>query len=238
MISLELNLPSRDGFDLKDEEDLDEVFSLYDYALNDLTEQIREQANNPNYIVVGGKTLQEKQRKGDFFPGMVVQFHGTWSEALSLARKGWRICDGTFGTPQFHPHPNNGGSQRVPRGAVWGKNSGSTGGADTHAHAATAGGHTHDLNGVGATTNDPGTHTHTIAPNNDAADPEYMGCVGSTYYAACVGHDHGGATGPDGDHVHTLTGATASGDADPTIVAGSSVQPVVDVIFLMYRGTI
>lgn len=96
-----------------------------------------------------------------------------WSGLLSAIPAGWKLCDGTLGTPDLR--------DKFVRGAAAGADPGATGGAATHTHAghsnhvvtqpanhsdhSTAGAHTHDAHTtttvtVGITTVLDGPITH------------------------------------------------------------------------------
>ena len=213
MISLDPQLPSREGFDLTDPEDLENVFELYDQSLRDMSEQLREQTNNANYITVGGRSLSKNG--GPWTPpsGTLFHYHGSWASALSLrGQYGLVICDGRNGTPQHHPNPSVGGSlQRYSKPSAWGCPAGTTGGNRFHDHCfsqpahqvitidshevnfASICSHTVDFTYIG--NHEDLCHSHCVELTTDTSDDTVNVATDGTAVSAC-------------SHFHCVTGDT------------------------------
>lgn len=121
-----------------------------------------------------------------------------WSGAVGAIPTGWRLCDGTNGTPDLR--------DRFIVGAGTTYAVGDTGGANSV--TLTEGqipGHTHTFSG---STNTTGSHTHTEQnyPSNGTGDGVGPGasCCGGTLTNSGV------QTLAAGDHSHTFSGTTAS----------------------------
>jgi hypothetical protein len=231
--ALEYNEPSMHGLNFSNPSMVQEAVKAVISSVAELAAEVSEHINNPKYIVVNGKTLQQSLEEGKWEKGDIKIHHGTWASAMAQVRKGWRICDGTFGTPQIHPRQGSSDLQRVPRGGAYGSNSGSTGGAATHTHTATMASHQHPINIAGGAQS-AGAHQHQIPCSTNSLDNV---CTTGSSQAAAHGHCHGGNTCSGGAHPHNVEGDTDSGGNCPiTTAAGSSVQPVVDTIYLMWGG--
>jgi hypothetical protein len=133
-----LKLPSLDGVDFGNpDEMMSQYLGMYQ-ALNSWARLIADQMNDPRYIIMpDGKSLASAEKSLE--RGMLVLYHGTWSSAAGFARR--RQCvfaDGRNGSPQIHPSPDDATTlQRYVRASCWGCNSGALSGAETHAHAVT-----------------------------------------------------------------------------------------------------
>lgn len=144
-----------------------------------------------------------------------------WSGTLATIPAGWKLCDGTIGTPDLR--------SKFVKGTAAGVDPGATGGSTTHthsyqpsgtisAHSHTVGdtGHTHTFTGTAM-----GTHVHsftstsTSSPTNISLDAHTS--VGLRYTTGLVIQVV--LTGPtshaitDPTHAHTMTGFTSADSA-------------------------
>lgn len=125
-----------------------------------------------------------------------------WSGLLSAIPSGWRLCDGTNGTPDLR--------DRFVRGAAAAANPGATGGAATHGHASTQ-----------PTIAAEAAHTHGYSQVPNHVHPENLqgGTTGTTTGTHLMGSAAtGGALRAAGQSTANPTGGVASG----TTSAGSS----------------
>lgn len=156
--------------------------------------------------------------------GVIVMWHGL----LSAIPSGWRLCDGTNGTPDLR--------DRFVRGAAAAANPGGTGGAATHGHTSTqptAGAesahthgysqvpnHVHPENLQGGTT---GTTTGTHLMGSAATGGSLRAAGQST--ANPTGGVASGTTVAGSSHTHSMTGAS--------VADGSTLPPYYALAFLM-----
>jgi hypothetical protein len=146
--------------------------------------------------------------------GLAASIIAMWTGTLASIPAGWRLCDGTSGTPNLSQGKY---VKSVGTGAV-----GDLGGATTHTHA----GGTAHLHTV--TT----THNHTFTGASGIANP--AGTKSVTTVAAAQGlspasHTHGSATytAPTQGHGTTTTQATAQSantSNDPVFVGVAYIQ--------------
>jgi microcystin-dependent protein len=183
-----------------------------------------------------------------------------WSGAVSSVPTGWRLCDGTGGTPDLR--------SRFVVGAGSTYNPGNTGGASTV--ALTAGqlpGHTHAAGTLSAASG--GAHTHTVSGSaasggagfsinvrrQDGTNSIFSGASGITLNESGGGgsftrlgtgagasatdnllftnqhtHSLSGNADAAGTHTHTVTGATASTGAGE---AHENLPPYYALAFIM-----
>lgn len=114
-------------------------------------------------------------------PGIVAGIIGMWLGTLASIPAGWRLCDGTSGTPNLSQARF---TMSIGTGAV-----GDTGGATTHTHAASAG-HTHATTGAG-------THQHTFTGASGVSNPSSTASVTTNAGAqglVAAAHSHASAT--------------------------------------------
>lgn len=210
MLNTSLSLPSRYGQDLSDPDVLESVLAARDSALMQFAQDVTRLANDPRYIVVNGQPLQ-KQAEADAQPrGTLRIYHGSWANALKM--RGWKICDGTGGTPQIHPSPNDTSTlSRYMLASAWGSDSGTTSGAATHSHAFTqpsahaspsVDAHALDFSTLVNAHNASDICSHSLAHTHD-----FTNCCTSepsaTTTACC-----GAAEVASSTHTHTVSGTT------------------------------
>jgi len=215
-------MPSRDGLQI--DEELDGHLASRDIALQDFVQQIQEQMNNPKNIVTGGKSLAENSESLTAPRGTLRLFYGSWGEALFM--KGWKICDGTGGTPQIHPTPGGDVAyQRFLKATAWGQNAGTVYDGGSHSHPFT----------------EPGDHTLDIANHNDidmsdsnvlAAHPQTNAVAGSDFAALipCTNTNHYG-TASISAHDPSASDVTHSGSSVDSAIGPDPAN--ITVIVLM-----
>jgi hypothetical protein len=180
-----LNFPDHNEFDLADADQADEYFSQRNRQLQLLMEEMKRTVNNPQYITVENKSIQQTIREQAAWPGIMWYFDGSLAEARREARKrGWTVQDGQGGSVDLR--------HRFLRGAGAREDAGDTGGAeaasvDIAGAIANHGNHYHyDSGGFGP--------SDCVAVDNNGE--------GSTICVATYDHTHGyGKTGGGKDCV-------------------------------------
>lgn len=155
-----------------------------------------------------------------------------WSGAVESIPVGWALCDGNNSTPDLR--------DRFVVGAGNSYAPGSTGGSNTHTHAATtplSGGHDHGLivNYHELTIAEMPAHTHRAFGSRygdnhaPGADPALFSSSGDSTFPAVTsypestvtgsgnGHGHGLTVGSNGAHTHTVN--VTSADSRPLYYA-------------------
>lgn len=131
-----------------------------------------------------------------------------WSGSIGAIPSGWKLCDGTSGTPNLVDRFIVGAGSSYTVGAIGGANSVTLTESQipVHTHTVTAtssaaGAHNHTLS-------DPG-HSHTIAAVQETGGGVFNGgAYGSTVTRSTSSVTTGISIGAVGDHTHTIT-ATA-----------------------------
>ena len=154
-----------------------------------------------------------------------------WSGSLASVPTGWRLCDGSFGTPNLTNRFVMGAGSATAPGTIGGSTSAtaSTTSAGAHTHGGATGGtalntaqipsHTH----TGATST-AGAHTHGITGINLVADTFPNSNVGKNNTGGGNGFSYYQAT-TDGDHSHTFTtDATGGGGAHTHTIASDGAH--------------
>ena len=161
-----------------------------------------------------------------------------WSGTVATVPGGWALCNGASGTPNLCDRFIVGaGAAYAPK---------ATGGANTHAHTATAAsvaaataiGSTAAGATIGATTLTTAqmpSHTHKAVTSGTSSSSLYSVDRGGSILLANTG-----ATGGGGSHTHTATGTahthTATGTAHThtlTVAAGSNVPLYYALAYIM-----
>ena len=156
-----------------------------------------------------------------FSRGMII----LWSGTTATIPAGWRLCDGTAGTPNL--------VNRFIYGAGVGRTPGDTGGtADatlvSHSHtisssSANAGTHSHSLSG---TTGGGGSHSHTYSKSSGTvnaggsgiAPPKALSGSTTTNTSSVGNHTHSvsGTANSTGNHKHTITSTCSANGSSAT----------------------
>ncbi|MCD6674835.1 MAG: phage tail protein [Burkholderiaceae bacterium] len=125
--------------------------------------------------------------------GMIVM----WSGSVGSIPSGWKLCDGTNGTPDLR--------DRFVVGAGGGYAVGATGGAaSTTLATANLPSHSHSFS---ATTGAAGSHSHTVPTTSWTSGG---GLVAAYRPDSDVAHSTSLNTGGVGDHTHSVSGTTGS----------------------------
>jgi len=186
--------------DFSDQIAASDYFDERNALLHQVMEEVEKVTNNPNYIVVEGQSLQTVIKQSTPWKGVIWMVDGTLSDVRKEGKKrGFKICDGTEGTPDL--------SASFIRGAVKDQDSGATGGADTAAIAD----HLFTISNHDA-------HDHTIAADSVFTSNVEAYETVEVVVSADV-HNHGGKTGEEAAMVHDV----AVGEGEPA--AGQVTLP-------------
>lgn len=143
-----------------------------------------------------------------------------WSGSIAQVPTGFRLCDGTFGTPDLRNRFVLGA------GSTGYQSPGGTGGATNHSHAisGSTASDSHNHSFSGSTSSD--THSHGV--KSESAKPadatsKIVGADADTF-SDTHGHSVSGTTGSD-SHSHSITSGTAGSiDARPPWYALAFIQ--------------
>lgn len=150
-----------------------------------------------------------------------VGFIAVWSGTLASIPAGWRLCDGSNGTPDLR--------DKFVKGAAAGDGAGGTGGAATHTHNDHAAqGHT------GAAVANHSALTHSGAAT--ATHPSYIITSVSFYPTVSLNTGSHSVTQANQHAADTHTVTQASDHAAKSHVAANNLPAYYAVAFIMYVG--
>ncbi len=150
-----------------------------------------------------------------------------WSGAINAVPQGWRLCDGTNGTPDLRDRFVVGAGTTYTVGATGGSKDAVVVSHDHGGAVSSAGGHTHPL-----TINAVGDHTHLGRAFNGSGSPGGFaenggGYVNSNFQTgAAGGHSHSGTAATAGVHNHAIPPAGVSG-------ANANLPPYYALAYIM-----
>lgn len=187
MRDVKIQAPSFDGLGLEPNMvlALDSVVKATQKALDEMA---KSGAADITVTLGDGKQVTLDQL-AEYLPwkGVVWGVHMSWVAAFM--RKGWRVCDGTRGTPSIHPRPGDSPAvQRFIRAVKWGGNSGGLDGSEDHAHTSHVA-HYHTVNAstvkIKVVTCDSGTEVSLSNHTHVTADYGAMAHVASAHTPQC-----------------------------------------------------
>ncbi len=171
---------------------------------------------------------------GDFFPGMIVPFKGSFSgnypinSRTGTADTSWALCNGSNGTPNL-----------VGSFILGGTSYGSTGGSSTHSHTASSSSTGNASGGsVGATTltaSQMPSHGHTynqgelnMEKGDGRAGSEYIWWSRTASKTSTTA-----AVGSGGSHTHSLSNLSVSVTTNTTVNSASNLPPYYTLAYIM-----
>lgn len=228
---------------------------LYRFAFGDAS-LVDVFTNDANWleIAVNGDTLAPRQRllsipyasRVEMTDNVVFELPSTPSGAIAMwsgqsdeVPAGWKLCDGSDGTPDLRNRFVYGASASFPPGTTGGANSYTltVDQLPAHTHAGTAdsaGAHTHT-----ASTTSAGAHTHGVSVNSvshththkqrnynnaypkDSLTTYGSGSTTSKATSSSGSHGHSASHSSNGAHTHSLT-VSSGGEHSHTLTVGSA----------------